>query len=72
MLFEGQPCNVSASAGSVLSTDYATPDPATMLADADRALYASKRAGRAQHRFLSSGDPDEGEGERNPRDMDAA
>ena len=70
MLFEGQPCNVSASAGSVLSTDYETPDPATLLADADRALYASKRAGRAQHRFLSPGDPDEGDTD--PRDMDAA
>ncbi|WP_415183079.1 diguanylate cyclase domain-containing protein [Phaeovulum sp.] len=39
---------VSASIGMVMSTSYAAPDPQTMLADADAALYASKRLGRAR------------------------
>ena len=46
--FEGQPCRISASIGIVRSTDYATPDPALILADADAALYAAKRAGRGR------------------------
>jgi len=51
ILFQGQPCQVSASLGTTLSTDYATPRSDQMLADADVALYAAKRAGRAQHFF---------------------
>ena len=42
---------IAASAGSVMSEDYAAPDPARLLADADAALYAAKKAGRARHRF---------------------
>jgi diguanylate cyclase (GGDEF)-like protein len=44
-------CRISASLGTTLSTDYRQPQAEQMLADADTALYAAKRAGRAQHRF---------------------
>lgn len=44
-------CRISASLGTTLSTDYARPDAEVMLSDADAALYAAKRAGRAQHKF---------------------
>lgn len=46
--FEGQECRISGSIGVVLSKDYARPDPVQMIADADAALYESKRAGRAR------------------------
>ena len=49
--FEGQQCRISASIGTARSVDYDTPDATTLLSDADAALYQSKRAGRAQHRF---------------------
>jgi diguanylate cyclase (GGDEF)-like protein len=52
--FGGEQCRVSCSIGTVLSTDYATPDIARMLEDADQALYASKNAGRARHTFYSA------------------
>ncbi|TDL79678.1 GGDEF domain-containing protein [Palleronia sediminis] len=42
---------ISASLGTALSTDYVLPDPARMIADADRALYAAKEGGRARHVF---------------------
>ena len=48
MEFEGQPCRIAGSIGMTLSRLYAIVDPARMLNDADQALYASKRAGRAQ------------------------
>ena len=48
MMFEGKPCCISASIGTTMSTQYPEPDPEQMLADADRALYASKRRGRRQ------------------------
>lgn len=51
MQWQGRTCRISASAGTALSTDYAPPDPAAMLADADAALYAAKRAGRGRHLF---------------------
>lgn len=41
-------CNVSASLGIAISADFARPDADVMLADADRALYAAKAAGRAR------------------------
>lgn len=44
--FEGQPCRISASFGLTTSTPEATAEG--MIADADRALYASKRAGRGR------------------------
>lgn len=53
VLFEGKTCRVSASIGTVLSSDYARPTPDRILADADVALYASKHAGRACHRFYT-------------------
>ena len=46
--FEGTPCRVSASVGIVRSADMVTPDPARILAAADRALYSAKHAGRAR------------------------
>lgn len=48
ILFEGRACRISASIGTTVSTHYAAPDPETLLADADRALYASKHAGRGR------------------------
>lgn len=51
--FEGQPCRIGGSIGMVLSRDYAAPDSEQMIADADAALYASKRGGR--NRFSLGG-----------------
>ncbi len=53
ILFGDQICQISASCGTVLSSDYGPPDAARMLADADLALYASKHKGRACHTFFS-------------------
>lgn len=50
--WKGQSCRISGSLGTTISTDYANPDVTRMLSDADSALYAAKRAGRAQHRFF--------------------
>lgn len=52
ILFEGSECLVSASIGTVLSSDYEAPTATALLADADIALYASKHAGRGCHRFF--------------------
>lgn len=49
--FEGKNCRVSASIGVTLSTFHERPDPDRMLSDADSALYASKRQGRARCSF---------------------
>ncbi len=51
--FEGHVCRVSASCGTALSSDYASPGVERIMADADAALYASKRQGRACHTFFS-------------------
>lgn len=48
ILFEGQPCRISGSIGATLSDNYAVPDADRMHADADEALYASKRGGRGR------------------------
>ncbi|MEM6887072.1 MAG: diguanylate cyclase [Pseudomonadota bacterium] len=53
MMFEGQECRISGSAGTTLSADYSQPDADTLLVDADLALYASKHAGRGRHLFFS-------------------
>lgn len=45
VVHDGCPCRVSLSIGAATSLDF--PDPAEMLEAADRALYASKHAGRA-------------------------
>lgn len=47
IMFQGRECNISASIGVVPSTNYESPDQAVMAEDADKALYASKHAGRA-------------------------
>jgi len=52
--FEDEHCNISASIGTVLSTDYDTPSADKMMADADLALYASKHKGRACHTFFDA------------------
>ena len=49
----GRVAQISASAGTVVSRDYDAPEAARMLADADLALYASKRCGRASHTFFA-------------------
>jgi len=51
-IFDGQPCRISASAGSVLASRYDDPTPDQMLNDADIALYTSKNRGRAQHTYF--------------------
>lgn len=48
MDFEGSLARISASIGTTISTQYDQPAPEQMLADADRALYESKRCGRRQ------------------------
>lgn len=59
--FGGQLCEISASAGTTLSTWQKEPDAAQLLNQADLALYAAKRAGRAQHCFYREGmEKDEG------------
>ncbi len=45
--FDGKTCRISGSVGIGTSTLYAQPVAEVMLADADAALYASKRKGRA-------------------------
>ena len=49
--FEGNMCRISASIGVTISTFYDSPVAEQMQMDADEALYASKRGGRAQARF---------------------
>ncbi len=50
--FEGHDCRISGSIGIAVSDDYAAPKPEQMLIDADMALYASKKAGRARASFV--------------------
>jgi len=61
--FGGQMCQISASIGTVLSPASVNIDAAQLLNEADMALYAAKRAGRACHYFyepgMDSGDTDE-------------
>nr|WP_283401472.1 GGDEF domain-containing protein [Aliiroseovarius halocynthiae] len=54
IVFQGRECKVSASIGVVSSTSYTSPDPALMADDADKALYASKHAGRAAYTIAGS------------------
>lgn len=53
VIHEGQSCHVSASIGIALSHGEPT-DPAALMERADMALYASKRAGRAQFHFFDT------------------
>ena len=52
--FQDAECRVSASVGIVRSVDMPRPDPAQLLASADRALYAAKHAGRSNAVLLLS------------------
>jgi diguanylate cyclase (GGDEF)-like protein len=49
--YEGQECKISASIGMIWVHPGDTRSADRLLSDADVALYASKRAGRAQHTF---------------------
>lgn len=51
--FAGQYCRIGASIGATLSRDYDPPGLSRMLADADRALYAAKAAGRGGYRLFT-------------------
>jgi diguanylate cyclase (GGDEF)-like protein len=53
--FEGRECNISASIGICVSEEGDSRSPEDILDQADIALYASKRAGRARYTFF---DPD--------------
>ena len=48
ILFEGKPCGVALSLGAILSPVGQAVAVDELMAQADRALYASKRAGRAR------------------------
>lgn len=52
-VFQGAVCQVSASIGITISTNYVPPQADRMLSDADAALYASKNAGRGQAKLFS-------------------
>jgi diguanylate cyclase (GGDEF)-like protein len=54
MIFAGKTCQVSASIGIAVSSDYHLPDADMMAADADLALYTAKRAGRGCHMFYGA------------------
>jgi diguanylate cyclase (GGDEF)-like protein len=54
MTFAGKTCQVSASIGVAISTDYHLPDADMMAGDADLALYTAKRAGRGCHMFYGA------------------
>ncbi len=68
--FGGQMCQISASIGTVLSPASVSNNAAQLLNEADMALYAAKRAGRACHYFyepgMDSGDTDEATEEVSP------
>lgn len=49
--YAGTRCRISASLGTTTSDLYSRPSPERMLDDADKALYAAKRLGRAQQVF---------------------
>ncbi|APE42965.1 GGDEF domain-containing protein [Sulfitobacter alexandrii] len=50
--FDGHQCRVSASIGTVWAREGHAGGMDLLMADADLALYASKRAGRARHTFF--------------------
>jgi diguanylate cyclase (GGDEF)-like protein len=49
----GHSCQILGSVGITLASDYTAPAARKLLADADAALYAAKRAGGAQHKGFS-------------------
>ena len=56
MDFKGAECRISASIGITVSTNYDDPTGDQLLRDADAALYASKRQGRARATMVSRED----------------
>ncbi|WP_209504425.1 MULTISPECIES: diguanylate cyclase [unclassified Ruegeria] len=54
MMFQDQPCCISASIGTALSTQFKVPKAADILHAADVALYQAKRDGRSCHRLYST------------------
>ncbi|WP_170752119.1 GGDEF domain-containing protein [Ruegeria lacuscaerulensis] len=54
MIFEGSVCQISASIGTALSTQFQAPKAAEILNAADQALYEAKRMGRSRHCLYSS------------------
>lgn len=54
MEFNGQPCRISGSIGTAIWNADVAAGPDTLLDDADIALYASKRAGRARQTFYEA------------------
>ena len=53
--WQGNVIRISGSIGIAMSDAYDPVDPARMIADADDALYACKRAGRARYRIADPG-----------------
>jgi diguanylate cyclase (GGDEF)-like protein len=53
----GHSCQILGSVGITLASDYTAPAARKLLADADAALYAAKRAGGAQHKVFSQRRP---------------
>lgn len=49
--FEGKLCRISGSAGTALAREAKPRDAATLIHQADLALYAAKNAGRGRHLF---------------------
>jgi diguanylate cyclase (GGDEF)-like protein len=60
-VFETAVCRISGSIGVALSAHYVTPDAGQMQADADAALYSSKRQGRGRCTIAGSGEMAEGD-----------
>lgn len=54
MTFEGETCEVSASIGTALSTQFDNKDWTEVLNAADQALYEAKKNGRARHVFYGN------------------
>jgi diguanylate cyclase (GGDEF)-like protein len=52
--YDGAECRISGSIGITVSTNYDTPDINVMHADADEALYTSKRAGRGRATLIAA------------------
>lgn len=64
--FNGVDCRISCSIGIALSHDCQPLDQESVMSDADAALYACKRAGRAQFRFFGAPVADEAKSDAPP------
>lgn len=54
MQLESATCHISASIGTIFSADFPANDIETLFANADKALYGSKRAGRGRNTVYSA------------------